>query len=104
MIINETFMWLYTAYKIGNMCTIFAIMALLVSLFTIPVLAESVFTAKVIWGIAGLVLIITIPVSALSPSFEEVKAYAVYAISKDVADSDSAKRIIEATLNKLENK
>lgn len=87
MIINETFMWLYAAYKIGKACTALAIFSTILCVIAIPISIEGgergKFIAKCIWIASLFVLPISLPIAALTPGNYELKMYADYA-NKDV--------------------
>lgn len=106
MIINETFMWLYAAYKFGEVCSAFSFISFALCLTALPITdaggerGKSI--AKFIWIASLFVLPITISISVITPSEAELKAYAAYAISKDVVNSDEAKELLDAVTTFLE--
>lgn len=106
MIINETFMWLYAAYKIGEACTAFAVFIAILCLFSLPLAdaggerGESI--AKIIWIASLFVLPITISIAVITPGEAELKAYAAYTIGKDVVNSDESKELFDAARKFLE--
>lgn len=113
MIINETFMWLYVAYKVGSGLLTIGVVSAICCLTTViikganyedrdwdkaqPVLSRLLYTTLIIAGV-------TLSCSSIAPSRDDVKAYAAYAIGKDVATSDEAKRLFNAALKYLEGK
>lgn len=88
MIINETYMWLYAAYKFGEACTVLAIFSAILCIIAIPIFGEcgerGKSIARYIWISSLLVLPIVLPIAALAPGKYELKMYADYAIGKDV--------------------
>lgn len=106
MIINETFMWLYAAYKIGEACTALAAFSTILCVIAIPIFVEceerGKFIAKCIWIASLFVLPISLAIAALAPGKDELKMYATYAIGKDVANSDEAKRLFDAATKYIE--
>lgn len=108
MIIDETFMWLYVAYKVGHAFVIPAAVSVLASLVMIPISIESDDNKKVydiafkVWKISAFVFPISLFVAVMTPSMSDVHNYAKYKIGENVVNSDDAKRLIEATINKLE--
>ena len=106
MIINETFMWLYVAYKIGEVCTTLAFISVILCLIAIPVAdaggerGEAI--AKFIWIASLFVLPINIAIATIAPGEDELKAYAAYAIGKDVVNSNESKELFDAAIKFLE--
>jgi hypothetical protein len=111
MIIDETFMWLYVAYKIGKVCGVMAVIFLLSIIPFIAMVGENC-GEKNLWyklGVKGILVafigaIVCAPIGVLTPDAEEVKAYAAYAIGKNVTTSDEGKRLFDAAINYLEGK
>lgn len=115
MIIDQTFMWLYAIHKLGLFLTPFAILSgfgFIVSLCSligcydsdeerlkllIPMFGKLSFWSALVCFFSSLVAIV-------SPSKDEVKAYAIYAISKQVSNSPQAKELFDAGIKYLENK
>lgn len=106
MIIDETFMWLYAAYKFGLACVVPTFLSGIASLIGIAFFISSnddqMRIAFRIWKICAVVFPISLFFAVITPSIYEVKTYAKYTIGEKVVNSDEAKRIIEATINKLE--
>ncbi len=106
MIIDETFMWLYTAYKFGQMCFAPFSVACFASIISIMLYVEpmekSAPIAVKIWKISAYVIPISLCFGLITPSENELKAYAAYAIGKDVTTSDEAKRLFNAAINYIE--
>ena len=106
MIINDTFMWLYAAYKLGEVCQAFAFISIVLCVIALPIAdaggerGESI--AKLIWIASLFVLPITISIACITPSEAELKAYAAYAIGKDVVNSDESKELFNAASKFLE--
>lgn len=88
MIVNETFMWLYAAYKFGQACTVLAALSALLCIVAIPISIEGgnrgKSIAKFIWLASLFVLPIVLPIATLMPGKYELNMYANYANSKDV--------------------
>lgn len=111
MIIDETFMWMYAAYKIGKLCAVMTVVFLL-SLIPFIWMVEDNCEEKNLWykiGIKGIVAglisaMVCVPIATLTPDVEEVKAYAAYAIGKEVTTSAEAKRLFDAAINYIEGK
>lgn len=103
MIIDETFMWLYAAYKVGLGCGVVTAACGFSTAICFLAAIEQKLSLKpaavlaVLAAVSGFVTVMT-------PSFEEVKAYAFYRIGSDVVDSDAAKQLLDATMKVLENK
>lgn len=106
MIINETFMWLYAAYKFGEACTALAIFSTILCVIAIPLSIEGgergEAIARFIWIASLFVLPFALSIAALTPGKAELKMYATYAIGKDVANSNEAKRLFDAAHKYLE--
>lgn len=109
MIIDETFMWLYAAYKIGKMCAVLTVVSLLSLIPFITMVGENC-EEKNLWyklGIKGIVAVfisamVCVPIATITPDVEEVKAYAAYAIGKDVVTSDEAKALFNSALKYID--
>lgn len=101
-------MWLYAAYKIGEVCTAFAFISFILCLMAFPIAAEGEehgeAIAKFIWIASLFVLPITILIAAITPSEDELKAYAAYAIGKDVVTSNEAKALFNSALKYIDGK
>ena len=106
MIINDTFMWLYAAYKFGNVCIALACASVILCLIALPIAdageERGKTIAKIIWIASLFVLPITISIACITPGAAELKAYAAYAIGKDVVNSDESKELLEAATKFLE--
>lgn len=106
MIIDETFMWLYAAYKFGQMCFAPFFVACVALLIGIPLYLDPVNNSEriavKIWKISAYVIPISLCFALITPSENELKAYAAYAIGKDVTTSDEAKRLFNAAINYIE--
>lgn len=106
MIINDTFMWLYAAYKFGEACTSFSFIGAILCFIAFPIAVEGgehgEAIAKFIWIASLFVLPISIFIACITPGEAELKAYAAYAISKDVVNSDESKELFDAAIKFLE--
>lgn len=106
MIINETFMWLYAAYKFGEVCAIIAVISAILCLIAFPIAVEGdergESIAKFIWIASLFVLPINVLIATITPGEAELKAYAAYAIGKDVVNSDESKELFDAAIKFLE--
>lgn len=106
MIINETFMWLYAAYKFGQVCTALAAISALLCVIALTISfdggerGESI--ARFIWIASLFVLPITISIAIITPGEAELKTYAAYAIGKDVVNSDESKELFNAAIKFIE--
>lgn len=107
MIIDETFMWLYATFKIGRAFIIPMVLSVIALLVMIPIFFEfgerGRDLAIKVWKICPFVFVISTFMVTLTPDSNEVYQYLKYTIGEKVANSDEAKRLIEATINKLEN-
>lgn len=117
MIIDETFMWLYWLYKVGQACghlaAIFAFGSLLIAgtgcfLYFQPDLDISKkeikagkMMLKPLWFSVP-AFILCLLVARLSPDRDELKAYAAYRIGERVVTSEEAKRMMDVALRYLE--
>lgn len=99
MIIDETFMWLYAAFKVGRACIILALAGFVgaIGFFAIACDIKPSMTCAVF-------CVLCLFIAVATPNFEEVKGYVYYRIGSDVVDSDAAKKLFEATMNVLEQK
>ena len=99
-------MWLYVAYKFGTFCIAPFITCVFFSLFAIAMFFEPIGDSRryacIIWKISAFVVPISLCVFVITPSIFELKAYAAYAISKDVVNSDEAKELFGAVTKFLE--
>ena len=99
-------MWLYAAYKFGAVCAVFAFIIVILCFIVIPIFfeggerGESI--ARFTWIASLFVLPITISIAIITPSKAELKAYAAYAIGKDIATSNEAKSLFNAALKYIE--
>lgn len=103
MIIDETFIWLYAAFKVGRACLILAPAGLLGSICFFVIACEKNGSIKPTVTCA-VFCVLCLFIAAVTPNFEEVKGYAYYRIGSEVVDSDAAKQLFEATMNVLEQK
>lgn len=109
MIIDETFMWLYIACRIGKAFITLGWLSIVISIILaiakIEIDSREVDTHRVLSKSLCVALVLTVvsfPIGAITPSSDECKAYAAYAIGKDVATSDEAKRLFNAALKYIE--
>lgn len=108
MIIDNTFTALYLLYKVGCVCSTLAVfsMILLVIIFASVYSTEDDKAWYERWKkwLAGLTVSLFLFASGCSvtPMNEEVKAYAVYAITRDAANPETAQRLTEAALKWIE--
>lgn len=103
MIIDETFIWLYAAFKVGRACLILAPASLLGSLGFFVIACEKHGSIKPTVTCA-VFCVLCLFIAVVTPNFEEVKGYAYYRIGSEVVDSDAAMQLFEATMNVLEQK
>lgn len=103
MIIDETFIWLYAAFKVGRACIILAIAGILGAIGFFAIACEKQGSIKPTM-ICAVFCVLCLFIAVVTPNFEEVKGYAYYRIGSDVVDSDAAKQLFEATMNLLEKK
>lgn len=108
MIINETFMWLYAAYKLGEACTAFAFFSVILCCIALPIAGEGgergESIARFIWIASLFVLPINILIACITPGEDELKAYAAYAIGKEAVTSNEAKELFNAALKYIDGK
>lgn len=106
MIIDETFMWLYLAYKFTAVAVAAFVGCGFASLIVIPMyfepMGESDRIALKVWKISAFVIPVSLFIALITPSENELKAYAFYAISKDVTTCDETKRLFDAAINYIE--
>lgn len=108
MIIDNTFTALYLLYKVGCACASLAgfSLILLIIIFFSVFKTEDDKAWYVRWKkwLAGLTVSLFLFASGCSvtPMNEDVKAYAVYAITRDAANSETAQRLTEAALKWIE--
>ncbi len=103
MIIDETFIWLYAAFKVGRACLILALAGLLGAICFFAIACEKHGSIKPTVTCA-VFCVLCLFIAVVTPNFEEVKGYAYYRIGSEVVDSDAAKKLFEATMNVLEQK
>ena len=103
MIIDETFIWLYAAFKVGRACFILALVGLVGAIGFFAIACEKHGSIKPMVTCA-VFCVLCFFIAGVTPNFEEVKGYAYYRIGADVVDSDAAKQLFEATMNVLEKK
>lgn len=101
MIIDETFIWLYAAFKVGRACFILALGGLLGTLAFFIIACEKNGSIKPTVTCA-VFCVLCLFIAVVTPDFKEVKGYAYYRIGSEVVDSDAAKQLFEATMNVLE--
>lgn len=111
MIIDETFIWIYVAAKVGNaLCILGATSAAIstISALTMVIgLADSsrlddLVTVRRMFFTTLITTFISLSLGALLPSRSDATAYAAYVIGKDVTSSAEAKRLFEAAINYVE--
>ena len=103
MIIDETFIWLYAAFKVGRACLILALAGLLGAIGFFAIACEKHGSIKPTMTCA-VFCVLCLFIAVVTPNFEEVKGYAYYRIGADAANSDVAKRLFDATMKVLEQK
>ena len=117
MIIDDTFMMLYWLYKVGQTCVHFAVTlaswSLLVLAFGCCLHSDEELYKKDIkvgkimlnslW-VSVPALFLCLLVAGMTPSKDELKAYAAYRIGEKVVSSDEAQRMLNAALLYLEGK
>lgn len=102
MIIDETFMHLYILYKVGNACGVLSFLGLIfVIVFAALCVSEEKNCNRAL-GISTLITASLLFVFAITPSKQEVTAYAAYAIGEKCVTSEAAKRMLDAAINYLE--
>lgn len=119
MVIDDTFMMLYWLHKVGETCFLLASVSVLVSaglaLFGCKLVLQTdldIYKQEIevgkkmlnfLWfSIPALMLFLL--VAGISPSKDELKAYAAYRIGEKVVTSDEANRLMNAALLYLEGK
>lgn len=106
MIIDETFMWLYAAYKFGMMCVASMVGAGFASLIAIAMycepLGDSERIARMTWKISAYVIPISLCLVAITPTENELKAYAAYTIGKEAVNSDEARELFNHALKYID--
>ncbi len=102
MIIDETFMLLYKLYKVGNACGLLSLLSLFFVMFSFAscLVEEKPFGWA--FGISTFITTSLLFVFAITPSKQEVTAYAAYAIGEKCVTSETAKRMLDAAINYLE--
>lgn len=119
MVIDDTFMMLYWLYKVGKTCTVLAVilagfvLTMAVggcSCYLQPDLELYKKDIKVgkmmlnsLW-VSVPALMLCLLVAGITPSKDELKAYAAYRIGEKVVTSDEADRLMNAALLYLEGK
>ena len=102
MVIDETFMWLYAAFKVGRACIVLGVLGVLSTMLTFMLACETKegnFKPTLICvAFSALCFFIAV----LTPNFNEVKGYAVYRIGSDEENSDDAKRLFEESMKMIE--
>lgn len=103
MILDETFIWLYAAFKVGRACIVLVFAGFLgaISFFAIACEKQGSIKPTIICSVFGVLCLF---IAVVTPSFEEVKGYAYYRIGADTVNSDVAKRLFDATMKLIENK
>lgn len=120
MIIDETFMWLYLLHKAGQACIPLGVISgaasvllcaagigFSLSLESSPYDKTEREIGRKMLGCLWFsvpALFVFILVGSLSPSKDELKAYAAYRIGEKVVSSDEAQRLMNAALMYLEGK
>lgn len=108
MIINETFMWLYAAYKLGAACEAFSFFILILCFIALPIYGEGgergISIARFIWIASLFVLPINMLIAFIMPNEDELKAYAAYAIGKEAVTSNEAKALFNSALKYIDGK
>lgn len=111
MIIDETFIWLYIAAKVGNALRILGIISATVSAFSAITIViglgdnnwtNALVTVRRVLFATLTTTCISLSLGVLMPSASDATAYAAYAIGKDVTSSAEAKRLFEAVINYVE--
>lgn len=103
MIIDETFMWLYAAFKVGRACLVLGCASALFAICSFIIaweISRSIKPTLICVVFSALCFFI----AALAPTFNDVKGYAVYRIGSDAENSDDAKRLFEAAMKMIEGK
>lgn len=111
MIINETFIWLYVAAKVGNALFVLGIASAIVAVISAAVIGiniddrnwtNALVTVRRVVFTTLITAVVSFSLSALLPSKSDATAYAAYVIGKDVTSSAEAKRLFEAAINYIE--
>ena len=111
MIINETFMWLYVTSNIGAAFCILGVFFTIVSAVTAIAIGvnyedrdwvKAIPTLRRLFYTSMTLACIGLTVSAVLPSKNDVKAYAAYAIGKDVVTSNEAKALFNSALKYID--
>lgn len=111
MIINETFMWLYVASKVGASSCVLGVFFTIVSVTAAIVIGvnyddrdwvKAVAHLRRLFYTSMMLACIGLTVSAVLPSKNDVKAYAAYAIGKDVVTSNEAKALFNTALKYID--
>lgn len=111
MIIDETFIWIYVAAKVGDaLCMLGAISAAVSAFSALAIViglgdkdyTNALVTAKRVLFAALITTFVSMSLGALLPSRSDATAYAAYVIGKDVTSSAEAKRLFEAAINYVE--
>ena len=99
-------MWLYAAYKFGEVCTTLSFTSAILCFIAIPISFEGgergAAIAKFIWIASLFVLPINIAIATIAPGEDELKAYAAYAIGKEAITSKESKELFNAALKYIE--
>lgn len=111
MIINETFMWLYVTSKISNAFCCLGAVSLICSIICAIVKGvnmddsdwrEAQITLRRLFYITFTIGTTALTLSSVLPSTNDVKAYAAYAIGKDVVTSNEAKALFNTALKYID--
>ena len=119
MVIDDTFMMLYWLYKVGKACIPLAAISAIWSLFLalagciyyfqpdLAISAKEIKAGKMmlncLWFSVPASMLFML-VAGITPSKDELKAYAAYRIGEKVVTSDEAHRLMNAALLYLEGK
>lgn len=111
MIIDETFIWIYVASKVGNaLCILGAISAAVSTISALTMViglsdsswANALVTVRRMFFSTLITTFVSLSLGTLLPSRSDATAYAAYVIGKDVTSSTEAKRLFEAAINYVE--
>ena len=119
MVIDDTFMMLYWLYKVGKSCIPLAVISAVGSLFLafagctcyfqhdLDIYKKEIQAGKMMLNYLWFSVpasILFLLVAGITPSKDELKAYAAYRIGEKVVTSDEASRLMNAALLYLEGK
>ncbi len=112
MIIDETFIWIYVAAKVGNALCILGVISAVVSAFSSIAIViglcdsdwtNALVTVRRMLFITLITAFVSLSLGALLPSRSDAVTYAAYVIGKDVTTSGEAKRLFNAAINYIED-